>query len=111
MSVYIKGMEMPTNCVRCPLHNIEYDFCQAKRLSTPIGKGHLKRADYCPLIPVHDHGRLIDADALSRMYDPYEICGAAVLEIIADTPTIIPADEEFSVQKQFLQNWHEEEKE
>ena len=92
MGVYI-GMEMPKDCIKCP-------FClfadgQWKCLvdGSHADFGGTCRPQRCPLVPVQKHGRLIDADALSRMYDPYEICGAAVLEIIADTPTIIPAED------------------
>lgn len=43
-------------------------------------------------ISVPPHGNLIDRDVLSQMFDPDESFGAAVLEIVADTPTIIPAE-------------------
>lgn len=49
------------------------------------------------VIPVPDHGRLIDADALSgcgkECYGcPYDSC--ALPEIVQGAPTVIPADEE-----------------
>jgi len=93
MSVLIKGIEMPKNCIVCPLIDGEYGGCLVD------GKSHgdPNTPDNCPLIPVSPHGRLIDADALltsksvgtqiagwGKMY--HEAC-------IEHAPTIIPADE------------------
>ena len=50
----------------------------------------------CPLISVPEHGRQIDADAVSLDGGPYEYdewCKWA-LEQYQDAPTIIPASEE-----------------
>ena len=49
--VYIAGMQKPEKCDECPLQTADM-ICE---LST------------CPLIPVPDHGRLIDADALREL--------------------------------------------
>ena len=57
--VYIKGMEMPKNCWSCPFMNGDYGFCLADGLT----HGDADEKNNCPLIPVPDHGRLIDADA------------------------------------------------
>ena len=79
MSVYIKGMEMPKtwrDCVfsngaaQCKLDNMELcGLCYRER---------------CPLIPVPDHGDLIERDSL-----PWYL--KDVTEIL-EAPTIIPAD-------------------
>ena len=61
MSVYIKGMEMPTRCYTCPCADLEYYDCNLMP-GTRIEQH--KRLDDCPLVPVPPHGRLIDADAL-----------------------------------------------
>lgn len=64
MSVLI-NMEMPMNCCRCPCADLEYYDCNlmpGTGISSDRKSG--KRRDDCPLIPVPDHGRLIDADAL-----------------------------------------------
>ena len=87
--IYISGMEMPKSENVVILINPSGGVWMIGDM--PNEDTYLVKAK---AIPVPDHGRLIDADALSRMYDPYEICGAAVLEIIADTPTIIQADKE-----------------
>ena len=65
MGVYIRGMEMPTTCAKCPLGHINakryaiecyaeyptklFDYDLARHSTNP----------FCPLLPVPDHGRLI----------------------------------------------------
>lgn len=62
MSVLIKGMDMPTNCTNCPCSNDDTRFCRAAKEYIPM----LGKPEFCPLIPVPTHGRLIDADALKK---------------------------------------------
>ena len=68
--VYIKGMQMPESCAGCPAchsgKNLACEywlFCGQTgiKLENVIGDG---KPDWCPLIPVSDHGKLIDADKL-----------------------------------------------
>lgn len=78
MSIYIKGMEMPKSCDKCRISfNIgrsEY-LCQLLCDPNPCVEGgefwrecgegaDEKRPNWCPLIELPPHGRLIDADAL-----------------------------------------------
>ena len=64
MSIYIKGMEMPTNCFDCPCVEAEFMECAAKEhLSLPkdeYGAALGEVPNWCPLIPVPEHGDLID---------------------------------------------------
>ena len=88
MSVYIKGMEMPTSCSVCPIMRpVKYyeEIC-------PLLEQYACRYDRnedCPLIPVPDHGRLIDADAmlvgLDKRWHP-------TAQAANKMPTIIPED-------------------
>ena len=102
MSILIKGMEMPKSCCYCPIFKRKLSgtlFCRGKRVA--FGKEDAEwlpktTPNWCPLIPVPDHGRLIDADAairyLSVILDPVvaqKACG-----VIAGMPTIIPAIKE-----------------
>lgn len=58
MGVYIKGMEMPKDCIVCPFG---WNGCNKQHDFVYMGS----RPDFCPNIDVHEpHGRLIDADAL-----------------------------------------------
>ena len=84
MSVLIKGMEIPTSCGKCFVG--DRSIC----------------ANGCPLIEVPPHGRLIDEDALKervtkRLYasnhgSMAEAYFAALIDVIDNAPTIIPAE-------------------
>ena len=106
MSVYIKGMEMPTSCCECPLTYYEDGTCiftGIEALSIGIQKD-------CPLIPVPDHGRCVDADALEselwkmrmnyQMMDDTQTADKIMWglyraeQALKSAPTIIPADGE-----------------
>ena len=65
MGVYIKGMEMPIKCAKCPIADIsaEYYFCEKIDW---FGK---ERPSDCPLTELPPHGRLIDADAFISMLE------------------------------------------
>lgn len=58
MSVYITGMEVPTSCQNCFASDDESRFCKAAKKYIPM----LGKPKFCPLVPVPEHGRLIDAD-------------------------------------------------
>ena len=94
MSVYIKGMEMPRDCVECQL-NYDNFGC------TLTGKRFYRQKNFdpgeerlnsCPLIPVPDHGRLIDADGDIGVNVTMMQGGKCKVDLIA--PTIIPKDRE-----------------
>lgn len=102
MSIYIPGMEMPKTCFNCALsHRVQHDIT-LECLATP----HKYRIDFqtaetcrcaeiCPLVPVPDHGRLIDADALKKNAYPFPCAigteWATTLRQINEAPTVIPA--------------------
>lgn len=90
MSVYIKGLEMPKNCVECVFYRKTdpiYDYCC---ISSAVPKGYVP--EDCPLIPVPDHGRLIDADKLmDALPDDFSIPSTAAKVI---EKTIIPTNKE-----------------
>ena len=109
MGVYIPGMEMPTICREC--HFDVAGWCYA---TDRIDNRTSFVTDYpiqpwCPLVPVPEHGDLIDRDStiekirhLSDEIDkklgyeksaPY-ITMALYLSNADDFPTIIPASEE-----------------
>ena len=92
MGVYIKGMDMPQNCLECPLV-----VC-------------LDVKSDCPLVPVPPHGRLIDEqwlkdamvttlEALKKnpKMDRQEMHLIAAFDtlrcMVEDAPTIIEAEE------------------
>ena len=97
--LYLPGMEMPTHCIDCPfMVSRDGDDCilQSAEANESFENWEQMRAG-CPLIPVPDHGRLIDADKLKQelrtagIVDTY---GSQVLIKIDNATTIIPASEE-----------------
>ena len=108
MSVYIKGFKFPDNCWQCPMvggyelsDEVKTRYstlhCRLLKCKTPAGE----KPKNCPLIPVPDHGRLIDADKADSRFTPdfTELsdfqCGwnAAMKRVCEDAPTIIEAEE------------------
>lgn len=102
MGIYIPGMEMPKSCGKCKAFVCYRQwagdtgdcFCG---ITKNDAEADGKNAD-CPLIPVPDHGRLIDADALCDKLEkagkikPY-LEGAlnVAISFALTSPTIIPA--------------------
>lgn len=65
MSILIKGMEMPKNCIGgCPCYNDELDICNVTSQRIDLEDWH-KRKDNCPLIEIPPHGDLIDRSKLA----------------------------------------------
>lgn len=67
MSVIIKGMAMPETCYECRFceEHSEYPFAMfcVAHLNC-IEDARSGRLETCPLVELHDHGDLIDRDAL-----------------------------------------------
>ena len=105
MAEVIIKMEMPKNCDSCRIMVLEDTNCAPELFcgcpivfqAHPQGVGY--RPDYCPLILVPPHGRLIDADAL--IADDWFLmkvvngvnCAWTESKKLKDVPTIIPADD------------------
>lgn len=101
--VYIKGIEIPSDkpfaLLLCTDGSVGAFDVLAGELHARSNEVYEYRA-----IPVPDHGRLIDADALYRRIktecNPYGKPtigydeGNKVMHVIIGTPTIIPADKE-----------------
>lgn len=102
--IYIPGMEMPTRCEECPCFYPEYNECNAIVGRWVDGKG--TPPSDCPLVPVPDHGRLGDLDALEvhtkKLYtaafadgnSSFHFAYRSLSKVIANAPTIIPASKE-----------------
>ena len=98
--VYIPNVNLPERCDECP-----HPTC---RLWQSVNGG--KKHEKCPIVPVPDHGRLVDADALlkkmeddvpvyvgftGRRQGPYAFRrDTEVYTSICGAPTVIPADKE-----------------
>ena len=99
MGIYLANMEMPKSCYVCPFCDYVSARCDAVNGNpyTPESR-YEKRADFCPLIPVPDHGRLIDADAFEKENSFFwnrDFINSKYSDTLADlvnsAPTIIPA--------------------
>lgn len=101
MGVYVKGMEMPTNCSECAFcgyyGNGEH-MCDIIEKAVEYESGKTSRRDDCPLVPVPPHGDLIDRKtAYDSLLDGMVMTGyqSRALDCISGfyVPTIIPAEE------------------
>ena len=64
MSIIIKGMDMPEDCLKCPCFNGEFVVCNVAGIDLSVY--HALHED-CPLVEIPTpHGRLIDFDALDE---------------------------------------------
>lgn len=105
MGVYIKGMEMPKNCYGCPIAQGYYKpaYCGLNGSIPKLWKEFDEalekeiKPDFCPLVAVPDHGRLIDADEFyADINESVFLTGGfkEVFNLWFDVqPTIIPAEE------------------
>ena len=97
MGVYIKGMQMPPLCMKCPLCHSD-DAYRCAITGESYSWGLTARPSTCPLIPVPDHGRLIDVDALMDdcpihfSQTTQEVC--IPWEFVTTASAVIPADKE-----------------
>ena len=92
MSILIKGMEMPKDCPYCPLAhwNFKNEFTGCEIVKKYFSTEEMYadgKPDFCPLVEIPPHGRLIDADALEAQCDDPYWC--VWLTDIKDAPTII----------------------
>ena len=99
MSIIIKGMEMPKSCDDCVA---EFGGCcfAAPPEADGVCPDHGK-ADWCPLVEIPPHGRLIDADTLTVRHgwlDNFDNTHTHIQFVYANeinrTPTIIESEKE-----------------
>lgn len=109
MSVLVKGMKMPESCP-CELVGVGYDMYCSFAFGIPARVKQYEeccesrtKPDWCPLLEIKPHGKLIDADALlesikeARKKDPeiedvYIDDYFTVAEWVVSAPTIIGAE-------------------
>ena len=87
MSVLIRGMQMPKNCMNCPVR--VGIFCQILNIDVdPFYDGGTARNAQCPLGDLGSHGDLIDRDALKNAvlkWMPPDPCGREEMEFPFET--------------------------
>ena len=67
MSILIKGAKQPENCWVCDIGCSEFVVCDFYNVENREEFKN-KRMDNCPLFELPPHGRLIDADALMKVF-------------------------------------------
>ena len=67
MGVYIPNMEMPEHCGECRFAVDGWCYAYGKPNIDALANDG--RTNFCPLVPVPPHGRLIDADALTTQME------------------------------------------
>ena len=104
MSILIKGMRMPENCIKCPMQFGGMCYVMPAEVDesrvAPTVEEALKQGkpDWCPLVEVPvPHGRLIDGYALQCKVDDIGLGYYEVLGVTEDTidsaPTVIEPEE------------------
>lgn len=92
--ILIRGMEMPKNCIDCPLMVDRFDTDACALQSQEANEAFESWDDMrrgCPLFPLPEgHGRLGDLDALAKQCDSPHWC--VWLNEIQDAPTIVPGE-------------------
>ena len=107
--IYIPDMEMPKFCLMCPCAGVEdLDAEKGEYWKCEVTGSEITKKEYteqvlanCPLFPVPDHGRLIDADALDADLErqdmrtgEWDAIGFSIYEV-DNAPTVIPAAGEY----------------
>ena len=72
MGVLIRGMEMPTSCDDCRLNNGISCYAVPEYMEDGVVGRTDDRPNWCPLVPIPPHGRLIDAGALMERFEKEE---------------------------------------
>ena len=105
MSVLIKGMRMPENCIKCPMQFggmccvMPAEVDEGRVAPTVEEAWKQGKPDWCPLVEIPEpHGRLIDGDALQCKVDDIGLGYYEVLGVTEDTiemaPTVIERSED-----------------
>lgn len=110
MSVLVRGMKMPKNCAECrfcvngftdeaPMYECAcQSYDNVSVLVEKDGQPFDFRPEWCPLIELPPHGRLVDADVLMTEVMDSDLDHLQrddwkeVIQIVADAPTIIEAE-------------------
>lgn len=99
MSVVIKGMRMPENCIKCPLQFGGWCYVSPPEIDERVAPtvdeaAEQGKPEWCPLVDLGKHGKLIDADALEpdADYDDGEYWAYSVAQVCSAKPVIEAED-------------------
>lgn len=106
MSVIVKGMKMPENCIKCPLQFGGWCYASPpeidERVAPTVDEAWEQgKPDWCPLVALPDHhGRLGDLDALIIDLMDRGLEGvqtddwAEIQQTVMEQPTIVESEGE-----------------
>ena len=104
MSILIKGMRMPENCIKCPMqfggmcYVMPAEVDESRVAPTVEDAWKQGKPDWCPLVEIPEHGRLIDADKMCAdlvTVDPqYETMIEWCIQVTNAQPTVIEGSED-----------------
>ena len=96
MSILIKGVEMPKDCIKCRFCTFTSGYWKCLVDGSHADFGGTCRPSKCPLVPVPQHGDLIDRDKLRAKEFIHNGDAYAVVmsRDIRNAPTIISSSEE-----------------
>jgi len=94
MSVVVKGMKMPENCIECMSSGLRTAIKCTEWTKISAGCRENERAWSCPLVDLGKHGDLIDRDALEldADYDDGEYWAYSAAQVYS-APTVIEAED------------------
>ena len=109
MSILVGVMKMPRNCIECPLQFGGICYVQPPEIDDPfvaetVDEAAKGRTNWCPLVSIPPHGRLIDASEKIRvqiyddMTEDYHMVDMTIDDLLsqgwieANAPTIIEAE-------------------
>ena len=95
MSVLIKDMKTPKRCLDCPMYDCYNYNCQMYTFGIPAryNRDGSTRPEWCELVEVPAHGRLIDADKLMRDMSEYHVSDGKFQHWVDVQPTVIEAED------------------
>jgi hypothetical protein len=95
MGVYIKGMAMPRSCNECRFAVNGWCYAYPNQANGDA-LNKRERANFCPLVPVPPHGRLIEKNAVFELIRSFPNVDRQLpvefMKALYELPTIIPAD-------------------
>ena len=88
---YIVPRDKP-KCYNCPFRTLDYCGLLIEYDCVTVNVNEMTVSEYCPLVELPPHGRLIDADKLVRntIYNKY-----ITETILSSAPTVIEAEGEY----------------
>ena len=96
MSIIVRGMEMPQNCDKCRFQSAFKLYCDAMPYNFCGNTDDIERPDWCPLVEIPPHGRLIDVNKLN-IHDVSPAYGFCVMGVTEEdielSETVIEAEE------------------